>query len=135
MTSPNNMTDEETSGGDIVTVYTLTDSEDTAVHLGTTLVREKLVACANVGQSIRSVYEWNGTVQLEAEIPLFLKTTMDKVELVTQRIKELHTYEIPCITVWPIVAGNEDYFGWVRQQVAEGGQHKVDVEEEERHAG
>ncbi|UTW53903.1 divalent-cation tolerance protein CutA [Kordiimonas sp. SCSIO 12610] len=102
---------------DIVTIYTLTDSEDVAVHLATTLVREKLIACANVGQSVRSVYEWNGTIQLEGEVPLFIKTSKHLSELVIERIKELHTYEVPCITVWPMIGGNEVYATWVKGQV------------------
>ena len=102
---------------DIVTIYTLTDSEDVAVHLATTLVREKLIACANVGQAVRSVYEWNGTIQLEGEIPLFIKTNKALTKHVINRIKELHTYEVPCITVWPIIDGNDDYITWVNEQV------------------
>jgi periplasmic divalent cation tolerance protein len=102
---------------DIVTIYTLTDSEDVAVHLATTLVREKLIACANVNQSVRSVYEWNGSIQLEAEVPILIKTTKSLTDKVIERIKELHTYEVPCITVWPIIAGNEDYATWVKAQV------------------
>ena len=102
---------------DIVTIYTLTDSEDVAVHLATTLVREKLIACANVNQAVRSVYEWNGSIQLEAEVPILIKTTKELADKVIERITELHTYEVPCITVWPIIAGNDDYATWVREQV------------------
>lgn len=102
---------------DIVTIYTLADSEDVAVHLATTLVREKLIACANVGQTVRSVYEWNGTIQLESEVPLFIKTSKALTDHVVSRIKELHTYEVPCVTVWPVEAGNQDYIEWVNGQV------------------
>lgn len=98
-------------------MYVTTDSEDVAVHIATALVRERLIACANVNPGIRSIYEWEGTIQLEKEVMLVMKTMRDKVEPAIERIKELHSYDVPCITVLPIIDGNPDYLEWIRQQI------------------
>lgn len=104
---------------EFVTVYMMADSEDTAVHMATTLVRERLVACANIENGTRSVYEYNGMIQLENEVTLFMKTTAERAPAVVERLRALHSYEIPCITILPIFGGNPDYLTWVREQVAD----------------
>ncbi|WP_417448867.1 divalent-cation tolerance protein CutA [Kordiimonas sp.] len=102
---------------EFVTMYVMVESEDVAVHIATALVKERLVACANVNAGTRSIYEWDGIIQLDNEITLFMKTMADKVDAAIERIKEMHSYEVPCITVSPIVGGNPDYLDWVRHQV------------------
>ena len=95
----------------------MTESEDVAVHLSTALVKERIVACANVNSGTRSIYEWDGIIQLENEVTVFLKTARRNVEAAVARIKELHSYEVPCITVMPIIGGNADYMAWIERQI------------------
>lgn len=102
---------------DYVTMYVTAESEDVAVHIATALVREKLIACANVNPGIRSIYEWDGTIQLEKEVMIVMKTLRVRIESAIARIKELHSFEVPCITVMPIIDGNPDYMAWMEQQV------------------
>jgi len=40
------------------------------------------------------------------------------VERVVARVEALHTYDVPCVVVWPIDAGADDYLGWVRAETA-----------------
>jgi periplasmic divalent cation tolerance protein len=103
-------------GAEFVSVYITTESEDVAVHISTALVRERLAACANVSTGTRSIYEWEGIIQLDNEVTLILKTTADKVEKLVERAKEIHSYDVPCITVSPIVGGNIEYLKWVASQ-------------------
>lgn len=105
--------DQET---DFVTIYVMAESEDVAVHIATALVKEGLVACANVTAGTRSIYEWDGIIQLENEVTVFMKTKAKHAEAATARIKELHSYEVPCVTVMPIVGGNADYMAWIERQ-------------------
>ena len=99
-----------------VTVYVTAESEDVAVHMATALVKQKLIACANVCPGSRSIYEYEGIIQLEKEVVLFMKTTRRRVREVIAAIKEMHSYQVPCITVMPIVEGNPDYLDWVTGQ-------------------
>ena len=108
--------DRTSTDDEFVTVYMMTESEDVAVHMSTTLVKERLVACANVNTGTRSIYEWDGTIQLDNEVTVFMKTRASKVEAAITRIKEMHSYDVPCITVMPIIGGNPDYLSWVEAQ-------------------
>lgn len=101
-----------------VSIYVTVESEDVAVHMATALVREKLIACANISPDIRSIYEWDGLIQLDREVSLILKTTEDKQEEAVERIAEMHNYDVPCITVSPITNGNAKYLEWVKQKIA-----------------
>lgn len=101
---------------DYVTMYVTAESEDVAVHMATALVKKKLIACANVCPGSRSIYEYEGIIQLEKEVVLFMKTTRRCVDDAIALIKEMHSYQVPCITVMPIVEGNPDYLQWVNGQ-------------------
>lgn len=102
---------------EFITIYMTAESEDVAVHISTALVKEKLVACANVNSGTRSIYEWNGIIQLDNEITVFMKTHVSKLDGAIARIREMHSYEVPCITATPIVGANQDYLEWIRKQV------------------
>lgn len=99
-----------------VTVYVTAESEDVAVHMATAAVKARLIACANVCPGSRSIYEYDGIIQLEKEVILFMKTTRSQVSELMAMIKEMHSYQVPCITVMPIVDGNPDYLSWVNEQ-------------------
>ncbi len=101
---------------DCVTVYVTADSEDIAVHISTALVREKLIACANVETGLRSIYERDGIIQLDNEVAIVMKTVKSHVEKIIERVKEIHSYNTPCITFLPIIDGNPDYLEWVVKQ-------------------
>ena len=100
----------------IVSMYVTVESEDVAVHIATDLVKEKLVACANVQTGTRSIYEWNGLIQLDNEVTLIMKTTWELTDRVTEKILELHNYHNPCVVVHPIIGGNQKYIDWVKGQ-------------------
>ena len=99
-----------------VTIYSTVENEDAAVHMATSLVREKLIACANLKSGMRSIYEMDGIIQFESEVMLIMKSKRDLVDKVVARIKEMHSYQTPCITVMPIIDGNADYLDWVNDQ-------------------
>lgn len=99
-----------------VTIYSTVENEDAAVHMATSLVREKLIACANLKSGMRSIYEMDGIIQFESEVMLIMKSKRDLVDKVVTRIKEMHSYQTPCITVMPIIDGNADYLEWVNNQ-------------------
>jgi len=109
---------ENKLGVDFVEVYMTAESEDVAVHMATSLVKERLVACANVMKGTRSIYEWDGIIQLENEVTIIMKTTTERVDQIVARVKEMHSYQVPCITVTDIMHGNPDYLAWVHKQVS-----------------
>jgi len=81
------------------------------------LVDERLVACVNI-QDVRSVFRWEGEVQVEDEMLLICKTTAGRREEVFRRLKEIHPYEVPEILALPVKDGDVRYCTWVAAEVS-----------------
>jgi len=96
-------------------VLCTTPASDTE-KLARTLVEEKLVACINVA-SVKSFFRWEGKLEEEEEALLIMKTKADKVKEVIDRVKVLHSYDVPEVIALPIIDGNNDYMDWVRESV------------------
>ncbi len=77
------------------------------------LVEERLAACANIVGAVRSVFRWRGATDRASETLLLAKTRAELFEKLSQRVKELHSYEVPEIIALPIVAGSPDYIAWI----------------------
>ncbi len=92
-----------------------------AERIGEALVQERLVACANILGPIASIYWWQGKVQRDAEAVLIAKTRADLVERVVARVKELHSYTVPCVVSLAIEQGNADFLRWIAAETAPAG--------------
>ena len=97
-------------------IYLTAANQAEAEKISRTLVEERLAACANVLGPIRSFYWWQGKVQDDAEVAFLLKTRTDLIDCVVARVKQLHSYTVPCVVTWPIEAGNPDYLAWVEKE-------------------
>jgi len=91
--------------------FTVSDNAQ-AVSIGHALVSERLAACVNYFP-VQSIFRWNGKVEQSPESAVIAKTRADLVEKVIERIKELHSYEIPCTVSWVIEKGDPDCFAWI----------------------
>lgn len=99
-----------------VTVYVTTGNRVEALAIARTVVTEKLAACANILGEVTSVYEWQGEVHEEGEVALVLKSRTELFDDLAARIRDLHSYDCPCIVAWPMEAGSQDYLSWVADQ-------------------
>ena len=101
----------------IVSVYCIFASADEAERIGRTVVEEGLAACINVLGPCRSVYRWHGAIETAEETPAILKTSAEAADALISRIAGLHSYDVPCIAVWPIDKLLLSYAEWVEQCV------------------
>ena len=101
-----------------VLLYLTCANKDEAKTIARTLVDERLIACANILGKMTSVYRWEGTVVEDEEIAVLLKTRRDMAARATERIKELHSYDLPCVVGLPIQGGNPDFIGWLNCEVS-----------------
>jgi periplasmic divalent cation tolerance protein len=101
----------------VVSVYCIFGSADEAERIGRTVVEEGLAACINVLGPCRSVYRWQGEIQTAEEVPAILKTSAEAADALISRIAGLHSYDVPCIAVWPIDKLLLSYAEWVEQCV------------------
>ena len=98
-------------------IYVTTKDKTEAQKIGRHLVEERLAACVNIIDGMQSMYFWEGKVQEENEVILIAKTLEEKVSAVIQKVKELHSYDCPCIVSLPVEAGNKAFLKWVAEQV------------------
>ena len=96
----------------MVQITTMTDSEQEAVLIATTLTRERIAACCQVSGPVQSVYWWKGQMEQTAEWQCLVKTREDLYETVEAGIMALHSYEVPAIIAVPVVHGSEAYLAW-----------------------
>ena len=94
-------------------IYITVKDEAEARKISQILVWEKLVACVNYFP-IKSIYWWKGDVEESREIALIAKTRLELVEKVIERVKQIHSYEVPCVVSWKIESGNIDYLDWIK---------------------
>lgn len=102
----------------VVFVYITTANRDEAETISGRLIEERLVACTNILSPMIALFHWDGAVQKETETVLIAKTTHDRFEALCERVKQLHSYECPCIIALPVVTGSADYLKWVEEEVS-----------------
>ncbi len=100
---------------DVVLVISNAPDQQIAKRISRLLIEEGLVACVNIGSTIRSIYRWKGQIVEDEEIPLMIKTTWGRHEAAIKRLVELHPYEVPEAIVVPAQGGHPPYLDWVRE--------------------
>ena len=94
-------------------IYVPCPSKEKAKEIAGILVREKLIACANIIDGVLSIYEWKGQVEEGQECIMIAKTKGSLYQKVKKRIEELHPYECPCVVGLPIDKINQGYAAWI----------------------
>jgi len=77
------------------------------------LVKEKLAACVNLFNGMTSIYEWEGNIEEETEVTMLIKSKSEFLNLIEERIIELHPYDTPEIIELKVVSSNTKYFEWM----------------------
>lgn len=101
---------------DFIVILVTTGSEAEAEQIARALVEERLAACVNVLNPIRSIYRWEGKIADEREWLLLIKTRTASLPVVQARVKALHSYQVPEVIALPILAGSEEYLRWLEQE-------------------
>lgn len=103
---------------DLVIAYITAGSKEEALRIGRALVGEGLAACANVLDGMTSVYRWKGAVEEAGEAVLIAKTRADLFDRLTERVRALHSYDVPCVVEIRLGRGNPPYLDWLRAETA-----------------
>lgn len=96
-----------------VTAYTTVADEKTADIIVNGVVPSKLVACVNIIPGVKSAYWWKGEIVKDNEMILLMKTRASLVDQLTAKIKEIHPYDVPALTIFPIIGGNPEFLSWI----------------------
>jgi periplasmic divalent cation tolerance protein len=106
---------------DAVVVVTTTDSPDEAERLARGLVEHRLAACVQIVGPVRSAFRWEGSVSVETEWQLVVKTAAARVDELTAWIAAEHSYDVPEVIAVPVVGGHAPYLRWVTDETAPTG--------------
>ena len=101
---------------DVLLVLTNCPNVDVADRIALALVDERLAACVNRLATARSIYRWQGAVEMADEVPLLIKCTRDRYNEVEARIRQLHPYTVPEVLALPIERGFPPYLRWVADE-------------------
>lgn len=99
----------------IVSVYAIFADAEEAERIGRAIVEERLAACINILGPCRSIYRWKGEVETADEVAAIFKTDSRHADALIARVAALHSYDVPCIAVWPIDKLARDYAEWVEE--------------------
>ena len=97
----------------VLSVYAIFANAEEAERIGRQIVEERLAACINILGPCRSVYRWQGAIETADEVPAIFKTTAAQADALVARIAALHSYALPCVTVWPVDKLLAGYADWV----------------------
>jgi len=92
----------------ILTTCNEKDSENMAKQL----LEEKICACISI-TDVKSLYWWKGKIEKGNEALLMIKTKDDLVDELTDKIKQIHSYENPEIIVLNAEKVAEKYLKWI----------------------
>lgn len=85
-----------------------------ARKIGRILVEERLAACVNIFP-ITSIFRWKDNIDEANEFGMIVKTRSDNVKKIEKRVRELHSYEVPCVVSLKIDVGSAKYLEWIRE--------------------
>ncbi len=97
-------------------VYITTGNLEEARKIGRTLIEERLAACVNIFP-ITSIFRWKDKIDESDEFGMIVKTKSGKVRAIEKRVKEIHSYEVPCVVSLRMDEGSEDYLKWIKESV------------------
>ncbi len=112
----------DTCSSEIAVLITAPDT-DLASTIARSLVEAGLAACVNIVSNVRSIYRWQGKIEDDSEVLMLAKTRSDLFDSLSEKVKALHSYDVPEIIALPVTAGSEDYLDWLRGATG-GPQHR-----------
>lgn len=102
---------------DALLMISTAGSEKEARKVARILVEERLAACANVIPGVRSFFYWKGRLCREKEALILVKTVNNQAKRIIDKIKEIHSYEVPEIIFFRVDKGEKNYLKWVEKMM------------------
>jgi periplasmic divalent cation tolerance protein len=96
-----------------IIILVTASSKKEADDISQKLLEQKLIACANIVGPVSSLFHWGGKVEQAEEFLILMKSRLDLFDAVSERVKALHSYEVPEVVALPIVAGSKAYLDWL----------------------
>jgi len=92
--------------------------KEAALVVAKTLINEKLAACINILPEMQAIYSWKDELKVDNEVQMVIKTLTSKFEMLSERVSQLHSYEIAEIIALDIQQGNSPYLNWIKESLS-----------------
>jgi len=96
----------------IIILVTAKDKQQ-AEKISQFLLKERLIACANIVGPVTSFFHWSGQTEKAEECLIVMKSRRDLFAQVAENVKRLHSYEVPEVLALPIVEASKAYLDWM----------------------
>ncbi|RLI43026.1 divalent-cation tolerance protein CutA [Candidatus Bathyarchaeota archaeon] len=96
----------------IVVFMTVSDKKE-ATKIAHSLLKERLIACANIVGPVSSLFWWEGKIDKASEFLVIMKSRKSLFKKLSEKVKELHSYEVPEVIAFPITEGLPSYLNWL----------------------
>ena len=96
-----------------IVIMTASNTEE-ASKIVQILLKERLIACANIINSVFSFFCWEGRIDKEKEVLVIMKSNENFFKKLAKRVEELHSYDLPEILALPIINGSKSYLEWMK---------------------
>ena len=81
------------------------------------LLKERLIACANIIPGVQSFFWWRKKIDRAREVLIVIKTKRSAFKKIVDRVRALHSYQVPEVIALPVIGGNYDYLKWIEEEV------------------
>ncbi|MEL6371777.1 MAG: divalent-cation tolerance protein CutA [Pseudomonadota bacterium] len=97
-------------------IYCPINDAEIAERLARHLVKNGLAACVNIHGPVRSVFRWDGQVDIAEEVVMVIKVSDEALATCREALIDQHPYDTPAIIVIDV---NQDeshqaFLDWVR---------------------
>ena len=96
----------------VCTTSTLSEAQ----RLARSLVEARLAACVSCIPGATSYYRWKKQIERAKETVLIIKTKHSLLPAAMKHLKQRHSYTVPELIAWPIVAGDPQYLHWLQEE-------------------
>jgi periplasmic divalent cation tolerance protein len=100
-----------------IIVLVTTANKVEAEKIAQTLLKERLIACANILNPVTSLFFWSGKIDKAEECLMVMKSRRDLFVELAECLKGLHSYEVPEVLAIPIVEGSAAYLAWMGEML------------------
>jgi periplasmic divalent cation tolerance protein len=101
----------------IIFSYIACKDRSQAKKIGKILLEERLAACINIFDNMRSMYWWEGKIEEQNETVLIAKTTKKLFPKLSKKVRSIHSYSVPCILQLEVKDGNKEYIRWLTENL------------------
>jgi len=97
-----------------IVIFITAPTPEKGEEIARALVTEGIAACASIIPRIKSVYSWDGKICEDEEVLLLVKSRKCLFPEIRDRVKSLHSYDVPEIISLPIIDGLPEYLDWLK---------------------